>query len=89
VHPVRGGARGAQASADRWTRAQSLLLPLVEALEVVRQSSYQPNLARRWADRAAAAQARSRCRRQVVTSPAWVEAVEAQESVVEPIPAAA
>ena|SRR6266852_9250554 len=89
AHQDRVMEQEAQASADRWRRAQFLLLPLVEALEAVRQSSYQPSRAPRSASRQVEAQARSRCRRQAVTSPAWVEVAGAQESVAETTLAAA
>src|SRR5713101_7046545 len=82
---ARAVAQEAQASADLWMRAPSLLLQLAEALEAVRRSSSQPSLAPRSAGPAAAAQARSQCRRQVVTSPAWVEAAEALETAAAPI----
>src|SRR5258708_35456268 len=67
---ARAVAQEAQASADLWMRAPSLLLQLAEALEGVRRSSSQLSLAPRAAGPAAAAQAPSQCCRPGETSPA-------------------
>jgi hypothetical protein len=79
----------ARALADLWMLAQFLLLQPAEALEADRQSSSQRSRAPRLVGPEAVARARLRCRRQAVTSLAWVEAAAAQESVAETIREAA